>query len=289
MTTLTNEILQVTIAAKGAELQRIYNKQTELEYLWDGNPDFWPKQSPALFPIVGGLKNGRYEFAGKTYQLGRHGFTREMVFTIENQTDTSVTFFIKSSAETLAVYPFNFKFSLVYAIENNQLSVTYIVENEGEEKLYFSVGAHPAFKVPLVDGDTYDDYYLQLNKTETTGIYPLSAEGLIELETAPMLDNTNQLPLTKELFYKDALVFKELQSTAISILNRNNKNGLTLSYEGFPYMGIWAAKDANFVCIEPWCGIADCVNTTGKLEEKEGINSINKNETFKRSWTVELF
>ncbi len=289
MTILSNEILQVAIAVKGAELQSIYNKQTGLEYMWDADPNFWAKQSPVLFPIVGGLKNGRYQFNGKDYQLSRHGFAREIVFEIENQTETSVTFFIESSAETLKNYPFDFKFSLVYTIEKNQLTVAYIIKNKGEEKLYFSVGAHPAFKVPLVSGDAYEDYYLQLNKTETTGIYPLSPEGLIELETVPMLDNTNQLPLTKELFYKDALVFKELQSTAISILNHNNKNGLTLCYEGFPYMGIWAAKNADFVCIEPWCGIADCVDTTGKLEEKEGINSIAKNETFKRSWSVELF
>ncbi|MBC7722393.1 MAG: aldose 1-epimerase family protein, partial [Pedobacter sp.] len=257
MITLTNEVLQVTIATKGAELQSIYNKQTGLEYMWNADPHFWAKQSPVLFPIVGGLKNGSYKFDGKTYELGRHGFTREMVFEVENQNETSVTFFIESSAETLAIYPFHFKFSLVYAIENNQLTITYIVENTGEQKLYFSVGAHPAFKVPLVEGDSYNDYYLAFNKTETTGIYPLSTDGLIELETVPMLNNTNQLPLTKELFYKDALVFKELQSTTISILNHNNKNGLTVTYEGFPYMGIWAAKNANFVCIEPWCGIAD--------------------------------
>lgn len=289
MITLTNEILQVTIATKGAELQSIYNKQTGLEYMWNADPNFWAKQSPVLFPIVGGLKNSSYKFAGKTYQLSRHGFAREMVFEIETQTATSVTFFIQSSAETLAVYPFEFKFSLVYTIQKNQLTVTYIVENKGEEKLYFSVGAHPAFKVPLVTGDVYEDYYLAFNKTETTGIYPLSTEGLIELATAPMLNNTNQLMLTKALFYKDALVFKELRSTAISILNRNNKNGLTVTYDGFPYMGIWAAKNANFVCIEPWCGLADSVNTTGKLEDKEGINSINKTDIFKKSWLVEMF
>ena len=289
MITISNDILNVTIAAKGAELQSIYNNQTRLEYMWDADPNFWAKRSPVLFPIVGGLKNNSYEYNGKQYQLPRHGFARDMVFEVGNQTENSVTFFIQSSAETLAVYPFEFKLSVVYIVENNQLTVKYIVENKCTETLYFSVGAHPAFKVPLVSGNSYTDYYLQFSNTETTGIYPLSADGLIELEPLPMLDNMNQLPLTKELFFKDALVFKTLKSTSISILNNKNTNGLKLNYQGFPYMGIWAAKNADFVCIEPWCGIADSVNTSGNLEEKDGINALDANENFTRSWVVELF
>ena len=289
MITLTNEILSVAITPKGAELQSIYSKQTGLEYLWDGNPYFWPKQSPTLFPIVGGLKNGYYEYKGKQYEMGRHGFTREIVFNVTDQTDDAVTLSIQSSEETLKTYPFAFKFSLKYAIVGNTLSVTYMVENPSSEILYFSVGAHPAFNVPLVKGDVYNDYYLVFNAIETVGIYPLSANGLVELHTIPLLENTNQLQLTKELFYKDALIFKELQSTAISILNTKNSHGLKFSYQDFPYMGIWSAKNADFVCIEPWCGIADNVATTGKFDEKEGINRIGENETFTRTWSVAMF
>ena len=288
MITISNDILEVTINAKGAELQSIFNKQTDLDYIWDAGVA-WPKKSPALFPIVGGLKNNSYSFDGNMYQLSRHGFARELIFETENESATSVSFFIQSTKETLKVYPFQFKFSVKYAINNNELTVTYLVENKGEEKLYFSVGAHPAFKVPLQKADNFSDYYLQFNTIENTGIYPLSTEGLIELKATPLLNNSNQLPLTKALFYKDALVFKDLQATSISILNYNNKNGLTVSYKGFPYMGIWSAKDADFVCIEPWCGIADSVNSSGKLEEKEGINVIDKREVFERSWMVEVF
>ena len=288
MITISNKILNVTIAAKGAELQSIYNKQTGLGYMWDAGIE-WPKKSPVLFPIVGGLKNNSFNYNGKQYQLSRHGFARDMVFEVENQTENSATFSIQSSDETLIIYPFTFKFSVIYTALNNQLTVTYIVENKGEETLYFSVGAHPAFKVPLVSGNSYSDYFLQFNESEITGIYPLSPEGLIELEPLPMLDNTNQLALTKQLFYKDALVFKELQSTSISILNNKNSNGLKLSYQGFPYMGIWAAKNADFVCIEPWCGIADNVATSGNLEEKEGMNELAANTTFSRTWMVETF
>lgn len=289
MVTLSNEQLHVNITLKGAELQSIYNKLNSLEYLWDGNPEFWPKQSPTLFPIVGGLKNGSYEFAGKQYTMGRHGFTREMVFEVSNQTSDTATFTIEATEETLKQYPFNFLFSVTYTIAGNTLSVTYTVKNPSSETLYFSVGAHPAFKLPLVQGEAYEDYYLEFNETETVGIHPLAADGLVELQTTPLLENTNKLPLTKALFYKDALVFKELKSTAIFILNTRNNHGLKFSYQDFPYMGIWSAKNADFVCIEPWCGIADSVATTGKFDEKEGINKLGENEIFTRTWAVQLF
>ncbi|MDI9364710.1 MAG: aldose 1-epimerase family protein [Flavobacterium sp.] len=289
MVTLTNQHLQVNITPKGAELSSIYNKQTGLEYLWNGNPEFWAKQSPTLFPIVGGLKNGSYQFAGKQYAMGRHGFTREMFFVVSNQTNLTATFTIEATEETLKQYPFQFLFSVTYSIEGNKLSVTYTVKNSSSNTLYFSVGAHPAFKVPLVQGDAYDDYYLAFNETENAGIYPLTADGLVELRPVPCLENTNKLPLTKTLFYKDALVFKELKSTAISILNTKNSHGLTYSYTDFPYMGIWAAKNADFVCIEPWCGIADNVATTSQFAEKEGINTLASNETFTKTWAVEMF
>ncbi|HVI48397.1 MAG TPA: hypothetical protein VM802_26240, partial [Chitinophaga sp.] len=152
-----------------------------------------------------------------------------------------------------------------------------------------SVGGHPAFKVPLINGTTYEDYYLHFNKEENAGRYPLSPGGQIELTTIPLLQHTQELPLKKSLFYEDALVFKQLQSTAISIRSNHTSHGLTLAFEGFPYMGIWAAKDADFVCIEPWCGIADSVAATGKLEEKEGINRLAPAETFERTWTATFF
>jgi galactose mutarotase-like enzyme len=154
---------------------------------------------------------------------------------------------------------------------------------------YFSVGAHPAFKVPLVEGTTYEDYFLEFSATENALQYPIASNGLIENEGKPFLANTNQLPLTKPLFYGDALIFKNLASEAISIKSNQTKHGLTLSYPNFPYMGIWAAKNANFVCIEPWFGLGDTVGSTGILNEKEGINTLEPEAIFEQSWSVSVF
>jgi galactose mutarotase-like enzyme len=130
---------------------------------------------------------------------------------------------------------------------------------------------------------------LQFNKTENAGRWPLTDDGLIDKEPTPFLQNEDNLPLKKELFYKDALVFKDLQSKSISIVSDKTEHGVKVEFDGFPYMGIWAAKDADFVCIEPWCGIADTVNSTGRLEDKEGIQTLVANEEFSRTYSIEVF
>jgi galactose mutarotase-like enzyme len=286
---LENSFLQVDISSKGAELQSIFHKAHQLEYMWGGDAKFWGKKSPVLFPIVGGLKNNTYLYKGNSYSLSRHGFAREMEFVVTDQTENSITFSIYSNEQTLKVYPFNFQFSLRYELNDHQLSVQYIVENIDDDEMYFSVGAHPAFKVPLVDTLSFNDFYLKFNTIENEGRWPLSADGLIEKKSISLLNNTNQLPLTKELFYGDALVFKQLQSNSISIMSDQVSHGLKVQFDDFPFMGIWSAKDANFVCIEPWCGIADSVETNQDITKKEGIHFLQTKDIFKRSWTVEVF
>ncbi len=286
---ISNKQLSVSISAKGAELQSIVHKQTQLEYLWSGDAAFWGKKSPVLFPIVGGLKNNTYTYQGQSYQMGRHGFAREKMFGVRSQTEEQICFTLISDEETLKIYPFDFQFSIIYTLEQNRLRVTYEVHNPANKPMYFSVGAHPAFKVPLAEGTAFTDHYVYFGEKETEGKWPLSAEGLIEIAASPFLRNTDTLPLQKELFFGDALVFKQLKSTSIGIRNHSNPHGINLSYSGFPYMGIWSAKNAHFVCIEPWCGIADSVNTSGDLTKKEGINILELNSSFTRSWVVEFF
>jgi galactose mutarotase-like enzyme len=289
MHSISNETLLIKVADKGAELQSIYHKQHELEYMWSGDPASWPKKSPVLFPIVGELKNHTYSYKGKEYQLGRHGFARENNFALVEETGQSLTFSLKSNEQTKASYPFDFEFSVKYSLQENKLKVTFIVENTGLEPLLFSVGAHPAFAVPLVKETNYNEYYLEFNRPEEAGRWPLTSEGLIQTLPTPLLKNTNKLPLKKELFYKDAIVLKQLQSDSISLLSDKTDRGIKVQFKGFPYVGIWATKDADFVCIEPWCGIADSENTAGNLEEKEGINTLGIKETFQVAYTIELF
>jgi galactose mutarotase-like enzyme len=286
---LENAHLKITINSKGAELLSLYNKETQLEYLWNGDANYWPKTSPVLFPIVGGLKNNEYSFEDKKYTLTRHGFARDNEYEVKQVDETKIVFTLKSNETTLANYPFHFIFSVEYSIEKNKLYCKYFVQNTGENKMYFSVGAHPAFNIPLSNNTSFNDWFLEFNTNENCGIYPINAAGLIENKAVPFLNNTNQLALTKELFYKDALIFKELQSTQIKIKSNLSNNGLAMDFKGFPYYGIWAAKDANFVCLEPWCGLGDAENTTSDITTKEGIEILNSQQTFERVWSIEMY
>ena len=288
-TIIENDQLRIAIKAHGAELDSIYQKEHQLEYLWSGDSAYWGKKSPVLFPIVGTLKNNSYTFKGGKYALSRHGFARDRAFELENQTADSAVFLLKSDAESFKNYPFHFEFRLHYALKINELCVTYDVKNMGNEPMYFSVGGHPAFQVPLVEGTTYEDYFIQLNETETFGRYLLSKEGLIETIPNAFLNNSNNIPLKYALFYEDAIVLKHIKSNSMAILSDKTLHGLRMIFEGFPYFGIWAAKNAPFVCLEPWCGIADMVNTTQELTEKEGINKLEKGEQFEKTWRLEIF
>lgn len=289
MIRIENDILKVDIDPKGAELCSVWHKEYQLEYMWSGDATYWGKKSPVLFPIVGTLKENTYIFKGAKYSLSRHGFARDYDFEIENYNPDSVTFLLRSNEATFKVYPFLFEFRLHYTLKGNSLSVTYDVKNTGSDTLYFSVGGHPAFKLPLVDDTDYTDYYIQLNEAETIGRYPLSNDGLLLLETNPFLEQSQQFVLEPSLFYADAIVLKQMKSHKMSIRSAKTERGLNMTYEGFPFFGIWAAKNAPFVCLEPWCGIADSVNTSQKIEEKEGINALEQAQNFERNWTIECF
>ncbi|AEI51755.1 aldose 1-epimerase family protein [Runella slithyformis] len=288
MITLQNADIQATIHPKGAELVSLILLASELEFMWQGDPAFWSKHSPVLFPIVGGLKDNTYYCNDKAYHLPRHGFAREKTFAVEQQQSDSVTFLLTHDESTLSVYPFEFAFRVRYALLNNQLQVSYMVENPGSDTLWFSVGAHPAFKVPLLEGTQYNDYVLSFNQSEDWARWPLTPEGMVEKMPVVLVKQATDLPLSKELFYEDALVFKNYRSDSVVLHTPKSPHSLRFDFPGFPYLGIWAAKNADFVCIEPWCGIADSVDHTQDITQKEGIISLATKEHFERTWTVTL-
>jgi galactose mutarotase-like enzyme len=289
MFTIENQQLKVTIHPKGAELQSIFHKGQELEYMWGGDPAFWGKHSPVLFPIVGTIKEDTYYYENKAYKLARHGFAREMEFEVEKQEPGNITFLLRSNDDTLKKYPFAFELRVIYGLTPDGLKTTYSVKNVSAGDMYFSVGGHPAFKVPLVQGTNYNDYFLEFEKEELLSRWPISGDGLIEKHPVTLSQHDRVLPLTKELFAADALVFKHLSSRSVALRSARTDHGLHFDFSGFPYLGIWAAKNADFVCIEPWCGIADSVDADQQLIDKEGINRLAPGAGFERTWTLSVF
>jgi galactose mutarotase-like enzyme len=289
VTTISNGQLTARISQGGAELISLFNNALRLEYMWAADARYWAKSSPILFPIVGALKGGSYIFKGKSYPLSRHGFARDRIFEVESQEASSVTFLLKDDEETRAVYPFPFELRLIYVLEGFQLNVSYEVVNPSDEKMLFSIGGHPAFKVPLTPGTVYEDYFLKFDQKETSGRWPITRDGLIDKSRKPFFNSQDTLPLTRELFHEDAIVLKDLKSSKVSIRSHKHTHGIDFSFAGFPYSGIWAFRDADFVCLEPWCGIADSVTHDQQLEKKEGIISLAATSRWQKTWTVKCY
>ncbi|HYJ62107.1 MAG TPA: aldose 1-epimerase family protein [Parafilimonas sp.] len=286
MISLSNENINVIINAKGAELQSVRN--SGVEYLWQADAKFWGKHAPVLFPIIGELKDGKYIFNNTEYKLPRHGFARDKIFDAEQKDSTRAVFTLTSDEQTFSVYPFEFIFHIEYNLKENELSCTYTVQNINDHVMFFSVGGHPAFNVPLNKNLSYTDYFLQFENDDELKRYLLQ-NGLLSGETETIQLNNKALQLKPELFYKDAIILKHINSKQITLQSTKDSHGLKFKFDGFPFFGIWAAKDAPFVCLEPWCGVADNIHHDNNLKTKEGINELAAGKTWSRTWRVELF
>lgn len=286
MITLTNGSLSASVKEAGAELCSLKDNASGLEYIWQAGRA-WPKHSPVLFPIVGSLKNDSYIYEDNIYKLERHGFARNKIFTVVHCDAQSAVLELKWTEETLPIYPFKFSLKIKYCLSSEGLTVSFITMNEGEKQMLFSIGAHPAFRVPLKENEMYDDYFLHFSRKEHAQRWTLT-NGLIDSPVS-IFNDQNELPLSHGLFYQDALVFKGLRSNIISIRSRKGSNGIDFSFDDYPYFGIWAARDADFVCLEPWHGIADSVNSSQDLLNKEGIRKLDAGKQFVCSFNIKIY
>ena len=280
-TTLTNSNLSAEIKHFGAELISLKTNLNK-EYIWEGNPEFWGKHSPVLFPIVGTLKNNLFHFNGMEYNLSRHGFARDMEFELIDVTENSAVFNLQSSAETVKMYPFAFELQIIYTLHGNNLSITYNVLNKGKSRMPFSIGAHPAFALP----NQFENYAVAFEKDESLEYYLLEND-LISNKTKKLEVHNKQVPLAYELFEDDALIFKTIKSKSLTILENENPI-LRVHFEDFPNLGIWTKKSAPFICIEPWFGYSDTNENSGNLFEKEGIQVLESNVTFHSKFSIEI-
>lgn len=284
---IENEFLIATIAEDGAELISLKSKKNNIEYIWQGDPAFWGRHAPVLFPVVGRLKDDQYTYQNQTYPMSQHGFARDSLFNVIEHGTELVSLSLKSNKETKKVYPFDFELILSYLLEENNLVVRYQVENTGASDMYFSIGGHPAFNVPLESGLTFDDYYLSFSPKKSRTQIPL-AGPFADFEHKTLGQTNTSLDIRRELFNEDAIIFETKGANAFTIETDEGAHSISLSYTDMPYVGIWSPypQEAPFVCIEPWCGIADEVNATGNLVDKKGINTLAASDIFKTQYTL---
>lgn len=288
MYSIENSFLKITVKNKGAELTSVFNKETNTEMLWQGNPDFWGGQAPILFPIVGELKDGYYIHEDKKYEMHRHGFVRKSSdWLIEIKNDYTIECTFKSSPETLGVFPFDFDFKVRYHLDKKELFVTHYVVNTGTYNMPVSIGGHPAFNCPLDAKTTLEDYYLKFEETEISQKHLLNEKGLLNGQTEDCLQNTDTLHLSETIFNNDALIFKDLKSKKISLYGPSGEM-LSVSFSYFPFMGIWSKPKAPYVCIEPWIGHADPEDCDHNLFNKKGSVTLKPNQDYTATYIISI-
>ncbi len=285
---IKNAYLKAIIDSKGAELISLKTTEDDLQYIWIGDPVYWKRHAPVLFPIVGKVNNNRYKIDGVEYELPQHGFARDSEFKLENNGDRYVEYSLSSNEETIEKYPYKFKLYIRYELLNDSLKISYRVKNKDNGAIYFSIGAHPALNCPLLSDERFNDYYLEFSEEENEGKYPFK-EGHIGRGKIPFFKEQKILQLSQKLLEDGALIFENLKSSSITLKSYKNDRTIKVDYEGFPYLGIWSKEDgAPFICIEPWYGITDFQDFDGEFKDKKGVLELEPSGVFKCSYSLTI-
>ena len=281
MITISNEFLTATFSEVGAELKSL--KCDGQEYIWYGDPKFWTGSSPVLFPICSGLKDDEFIYEGKTYKLQKHGFARRATFDVETADGNTATFLLSNENCPQDNYPFQYEFRIIYTLVGKKVTVEYNIRNLTDGDMYFSVGAHEAYHCP----EGIENYEIIFDQKESLDAYQLDGP-LLTLNTKNYGVDITTLQLDNSLFENDCLIFKNLNSRGVILRNKTTDQKIKVKFEEFPFLLIWTVPDAPFVCIEPWCGITDPINTNKQFSQKEGIEKIEKGGHFYRIHSFEI-
>ena len=290
MHTLSNEILTVKVADHGAELQNII--KNGVEYLWQGDPAFWGRRSPVLFPIVGSVWEGRYRVNGIEYNLGQHGFARDMDFKLVDACQTEVRYRLESSEETLKKYPYPFILEIAYRLHDNKIDVIWEVKNPSDKDLHFQIGAHPAFYYPDYDPQSQQRGFISYDKTESLKRVQISQKGCVDVETEyPFVFPEDGLyPITATTFDgMDAIILQDRQISRVTVHRNDGTKWISAHFDA-PVVGIWSppSKNAPFICLEPWYGRCDRAGYEGEYKDKDWINTLGPGERFSSVYTIEI-
>lgn len=279
---MENAFAHVEVDELGAQLHSLRRRKDGYEYLWQGDPAIWPGQAPILFPIVGSLAEERYWLGGQPYQMPRHGFARRKRFFCVDESNDRLVFSLTDDVETRAQYPFAFELRVTYLLTGQRLGVTHTVLNPAAEPLYFSLGAHPAFRCEIGDTLRFEC------REENLHTQRIGADGLRTGELFAVPGNGREIEITEELFLHDALILSGLRSRCVTLESRRKGRVVTVMLGGAPYLGLWAKPGAPFVCIEPWYGVADPCRPALDFTQKQGIQRLEGKGRFDFKIQIEL-
>lgn len=288
--TLENQFLSISISSHGGELQSIRTPD-HTEYLWQGNPDFWSDRAPNIFPYVARLTDRKYIYHGNIYQMDIHGFLKDTELTCDFHSSEKLILSMTDTQATRETYPFPFRFSIIYELKKHTLSVTYQIQNTGSNCMYFGVGGHPGFRVPLSSQERFEDYFLTFEKDIVPIQLIFSEDCFVTGQETPFaLQEGNILPLSHRLFDHDAIILRNAGSK-ITLRNAKSPRSITVTCADFPYLGLWHCprSDAEYLCIEPWSSLPSHKGVITVLEEQEDLLSLNPKELCSKTWSIDIF
>ena len=297
---IENNDVKVEIDSFGAEIKSVMNKNNNREFMWYGNKKYWGRTSPVLFPFVGSLKDKKYSFRGKDYPMGQHGFARDNEFELLDASDTEIRFIFKSSPQTKEVYPFDFELIVGYSIEASDdasiVNVSWEVKNPADEKMYFSIGAHPAFLIPVNGFSASSKECKSGYKLYFDGVSEIHhhgndvASGLAIKEDIVLALNDGYAEITEGFFDRCTYMIEGNQTGLVGIADKDNKRIVDVKFDT-PLFAIWSPekKNAPFICIEPWYGRCDSVDFNGDLTAREFTNVLNGKETFNGGYQMKFY
>lgn len=293
METLQNDFIKIKVNNLGAELSSIVKIDTGEEILWQGDPTYWKRRSPVLFPIVGSVWNNRYNYDGMCYEMNQHGFARDMNFALIDCSDSKLLFELRSDDNTKKLYPADFILQIGYEITGNTIIVTWRIVNSGKKDMHFQIGAHPAFNYKGFNPDAEVQAYFSLLPVDSSyRLSTITEKGCIgDTITEIKYDEYCIIPITKSTFNNDALILEDSQTGNITLLDACKSPYIKLVFDA-PVVGLWSpAKDcyAPFVCIEPWYGRCDKVGYNGEFAERDWMLHLKADESFKTSYSIEIF
>lgn len=287
--TIRNHALELTVDTLGAQM--LHLRHAGIEYLWQADPAYWAKHAPNLFPFIGRLWEGTYRFHGKPYAMGSHGFAAKCEFTPIEQGDGLLVLELKDTPETRAQYPFAFSLRISYRLVGSTVQIVYAVDNIGEETMPFGIGGHPGFRVPLCEGERFEDYALTFSQSclpDRVGCAP--SVHLNGKDEPYPLEGEDHISLKHDLFDDDAIILKNMDRT-ITLRSQTGAHGVTVAYPQMPYLGIWhkPKTDAPYVCIEPWTSLPARENVIEELSCKSDLIHLEAGKTYENNWSVTLF
>ncbi len=284
---IENEWIRCEVDSHGAELKSLVRKEDGREILWGADPAYWNRTSPVLFPFVGAVKNKTYRHEGKEYVIGQHGFARDMEFALDEQEKDRLWFSLTDSKESLEKYPFRFRLKIGYLLEKSSVKVTWVVENCGREKMWFSIGAHPGFAIPKLSGHMFLMYDRNGNPVTKIQNRIFGQGGCVTDRTEEIPAPNGKLIISEELFENDALVLENGQIGKVVLADDKGNALVTMEFDA-PLLGLWSPphKNAPFVCMEPWYGRCDSESFAGELKDRDYEQKLEAGESFNADYVI---